>query len=133
MLPGLDLAVDILTIWQKGSRKARVTIAAAAATGLVGTLILLLADSAFIPRRPYSLVGGALAAIAFVILTAVAAWQRSVKQEQAEVRVQQVEQRFRENPTQPQAAWDLARVKLETYSTEISIRSVPSSGLPSRS
>ena len=115
MLPGLDLAIDILTIWQKGARKIRVTIVAASATGLVGMLILIFADAEYIPRRPFSLIGAALAGVAFVSLTAVAAWQRSMKREQAEVRVQQVEQRFRENPTQPQAAWDLARVKLETY------------------
>jgi nitrate reductase gamma subunit len=115
MLPGLDLTVDILAIWQKGFRKARLIIALAAAAGLIGALVLVFADAEIIPRRPFTLIGAAFAAVAFVTLTGVAALQRSMRQEQAEVRVQQVEQRFRENPTQPQAAWDLARVKLETY------------------
>jgi len=115
MLPGLDLAVELIQAWQRGSRRARMVIFVASVIGAIGGALVLLAEGRIIPYQIPFVVGVILLAVAVIAVATVVALQRTLKQEQAEVRVQQVEQRFRENPTEPQAAWDLARVKLETY------------------
>src|SRR6476659_2988172 len=115
MLPGLpDLTIDVLRAWQRGNRNSRDEIALATVSGVIGGAMFLLAD-AYILQPAFKAIGGVLFATSAIALTVVAALQRSIKQEQAEVRVQQIEQRFRDNPSEPQAAWELARVKLETY------------------
>lgn len=61
---------------------------------------------------PVAAVCGAIAAIITLGLGAYERAKTSVQQEEV---VQRVEERVREHPNEPQAAWDLARLKLESY------------------
>jgi TRADD-N domain-containing protein len=50
-----------------------------------------------------------------IIVTALVTIQRFLQEAEARTRTKRVERRYEENPEKPQAAWDLARVKLELY------------------
>jgi hypothetical protein len=54
-------------------------------------------------------------ALAFVIVLGIGTYERALTLTKQEEIIVKVEERAREHPDQPQAAWDLARVKLESY------------------
>src|SRR5882724_4989811 len=98
MFPDIpDLLVDVFRTWKRGARRARVAIIISTFIGAVGGVLLLMANTRMISYSFGTVVGAVLVGGAFLSLTGVAAFERSIKQEQAEVRVLQVEERFREN------------------------------------
>jgi len=62
--------------------------------------------------QPFAMVFGGSAVI---FLFGVYIYQQSIKESAKEKKFEEVEQRAKENPQETQAAWELARVKLESY------------------
>lgn len=60
-------------------------------------------------------IAAVLGAVAGLFIVALGAYERAQKSVQQEEALQKVEERVREHPDEPQAAWDLARIKLESY------------------
>jgi len=111
----LELFTELVRSWRSGGRVVRVWIIAAGALGLLAIVLAILAESGAIHRflgsRLAALIGTSAAAIGLTIYGR----QKSLERVQDEERLEAVERRYEENPNQPQAAWDLARTKLEAY------------------
>ncbi len=60
-------------------------------------------------------VAGTLGVIAGAIILGIASYERALAVREREKLVNKVEERVREHPNEPIAAWDLARIKLESY------------------
>ena len=111
----LHLAKELILAWKEGSRWLKSFIVLAAFSGLIAVTInvggkLLWVDSQTVDALTmlFAIFGG-------VIVFVVFAYRRSLEEWESEQRVERAEQRAQENPNQPQAAWDLARIKLESY------------------
>ncbi len=112
----LHLVKELILAWKDGSKVIRLAIVVAVVSGLVGIIIntgghllywfhpqAVKALSTF-----FGILGG-------VIVFVIYAYRKSLEETESEQRVERAEQRAQENPNQPQAAWDLARIKLESY------------------
>jgi hypothetical protein len=90
-------------------------VAVAISATLVGGVLTMLVASGVIAKSTadsalFVLSGAILVSISFI------AWRsRAKREEKAEKKIEAIEERARENPEKPQLAWDLARVKLESY------------------
>jgi hypothetical protein len=111
----LELFTELVRSWRDGSRAVRIWIILSGSVGLAAIIVAILADSNFINRffgtRLAGLLGVFSAGIGFVIYGR----QKSLERVEGEKKIEAVERRYEENPNQPQAAWDLARTKLEAY------------------
>lgn len=50
-----------------------------------------------------------------LLILGIAAYQQALEESEREQIVQRAEERVKEHPNEPQLAWDLARIKLESY------------------
>jgi len=98
----------------KGSKWLKFTFFVAFLLILIAIAIAALVDSGLI-YRAYNLLAGALGAIGGTIILIIYAYQTNVEQAEAKREIKEVEDRAKENPKEPTAAWDLARLKLENY------------------
>ncbi len=105
---------ELLQAWREGGAKVRFAL------GLAGLSIFLaflakvsagtflyyeMADSL---STVFAVFGGAIAFIIYI-------YRKSQEEAEQERRVERAEQRVQENPRETHAAWDLARIKLESY------------------
>lgn len=111
----VSIATTLVESWLKGGRALRITIGGAIT--LVGLVIAVLTVGQFVDaeKQLVEVVAGALGAIAAILTIGVVAYQHALDRTQAEKKIHEVEERFRENPKQTQAAWELAQTKLESY------------------
>jgi hypothetical protein len=111
------IAKDLIRAWQGGSLKTKVAIVLALLFIATGTSMYLISEvlSEIFDARLFRvlgiLIGGAGVLIGFVITTV----QRGRQEVEQEEKIKDVERRVKEHPQETQAAWDLARIKLETY------------------
>jgi hypothetical protein len=111
----LELFTALARSWRDGSRTVRAWIVVAGGVAAAALLVAVLAED----RRIYPVLGYQIAAmlgvVAGAISLAVYGRQKSAERVEDERKIEAVERRYEENPNQPQAAWDLARTKLEAY------------------
>lgn len=110
-----EILTELAKAWRDGSKAVRGWLIAAAV--LTGTALSLyvLSDAGLLPGFVARPIGSVLGGIGVAISLFLYARQKSLRQAEAERKVDEVERRFEANPTEPRAAWDLARVKLEVY------------------
>lgn len=100
--------------WRHGSRWQKALTLFAMACLVGGLVYLGLSTAAIIPWAStvpvWLLIGTGL-----VILTALAAYWQSIEAEKRAGNVRALETQVRENPKETKLAWDLARIKLESY------------------
>jgi hypothetical protein len=101
--------------WREGSPRVRKWLITAAVLLALGLIIVALGDARVLAREVERPVAGVLLFAGATICLAVYAGWKSQQQEERESRIEAVEKRYQEHPSEPQAAWDLARVKLELY------------------
>lgn len=104
----------ILEAWVRGSKIVRRTVALSTAIAVPAFIAAYSASNGFIPRGlffPFVVAGGLAAATLLV----VAAYQETIERSADSAKIEVLEQQARDNPDQPLAAWDLARIKLENY------------------
>lgn len=84
---------------------------------LIFAAIVLAAIAEFygLQRSWYQTVAVALAITGTLTILGIGAYQQALESSAREKVIEQVEERARKHPNEPQAAWDLARVKLESY------------------
>ena len=114
----IEVTKDILIAWRVGSVTVRRVIVIAIL--LVTTAIIISAIGRFFPYFPEIKgitegVGAILGIFGGILVLSVMAYQKSNEETQKENRIQEVEKRVQDNPKETQAAWELARVKLESY------------------
>ena len=110
-----DIAISLIKSWQNGSRGFRVFLTSGFILGGIGGIILVLGDAGIIPRDLSRALGSIGLVYLAIIVVTTAARQEIKDQVESERKIEEVEERVRENPKETQAAWELARVKLESY------------------
>lgn len=107
----IDLLKEFVTSWKEGNWRTRVAIGLSASLlgwGFALTQILNASIGA-------CNLGQVLVGLGTAIGIAIFAIQKTKEEVKREKKIEAVEKRVQENPKEPQAAWELARVKLESY------------------
>lgn len=116
-----EIAKTLVNAWLKGHIKIRLAIAFAAVLGLVCAVFYGVATDyphyPLIASHPILIKGFAFmgGGIAIMIVVAVVGFQRYTEEAKGDLKIEAAEQRLRDNPEEPQLAWDVAREKLERY------------------
>src|SRR5262245_16577616 len=112
-----DLLKEIVAAWKQGGKQMRIAIALAGCLVAAGGLTAFLSDifwGRYLSRRTDRL-GTAIAALGGAVAVVIYFIQRAKEEVKREEKIEAVERRVQENPGETQAAWELARVKLESY------------------
>lgn len=109
------LAGMLFKAFVQGGRRLRILFVIAAAFITVAILAAVLGE--IIPFENYRprIIAGVFGVVGGVLVLSIAAYQSVVEETARESVVQQVVTRVREHPDEPQAAWELAIIKLESY------------------
>lgn len=113
-----EIIKEMLNAWRIGQRLVRSVIATAIILVILAMIVAIIGK--FFPYSQYiQSVSEGIATILGVIAGALAlfitAYQKSNEETKREERILEVEKRVQDNPKETQAAWELARVKLESY------------------
>jgi hypothetical protein len=109
------LLVDLFKAIMRGGRVIRSLASIAAILLIIAIIAAIFAIN--LPNHNVWLntLAGTLGAIAGAVILGIASYERAFAVREREKVINRVEQRVREHPNEPQAAWDLARIKLESY------------------
>ena len=99
----------------KGGRRLRVVFLVAAASITIAIIAAVLGEILFVETSRFRIVAGVFGVIGGLLVLGIAAYQFAVEETARETAVEQVVERARQHPDEPQAAWELAIVKLESY------------------
>lgn len=113
--PIIEFFESMMKAWKRGGRYVRAMMIFALLASIVAGATLGIGEAGFIEKRIVDAIVGPFFVLAMFAVLSVFASQRIVEREAIEQKIETVEQRVRENPEKPQLAWDLARVKLESY------------------
>jgi hypothetical protein len=105
---------EIASAWIEGPKIVRYSVAAATFLGIIASILHVAGIYRVLPNAGPVLVNimATVAAATFVI---VVVYRHAKRRAAATAEYEAVEQRARDNPDDPAAAWDLARIKLESY------------------
>lgn len=113
--PYTSFLESLVKAWKRDDKSLRTALLLAVAGTAIAITIALLAQSGFVDKKITETVAGVIVALSGLVAVGVAVSQGLAEQEAREQKIETVEQRLREHPEKPQLAWDLARVKLESY------------------
>lgn len=105
---------EIASAWISGKAVVRSSISIAIFAASVSFILLILVKNDIIIRQwlVLSTISGAVSA---ALLIAVVVYRSAIGNVVVAAQIEAVEQRVRDHPELPIAAWDLARLKLESY------------------
>jgi hypothetical protein len=106
---------SLVKAWKRDDKRVRAALLLAVAATAIAVSIALVGQSGLVDKKFTETLAGAIGALATIVAVGVGAYQGLAEQEAREQKIETVEQRLREHPEKPQLAWDLARVKLESY------------------
>ena len=114
-----EVLKEIFVAWREGNRRVKLAITAAVLLMLLGGLIAVGSD-VFLIRQPGAAavgkdLGAIVAALGALIAFIIYGLQKSKEEVKREQKIEAVEKRVKDNPKETQVAWELARVKLESY------------------
>ena len=113
-LDPFNIISQVIKATIQGSRRIKALTISSIGLLVVGLILAALSDSKII-SKVYGIIGAMIASSGGVIILGLYAYQRNVEEIKEEEKITAVEIRFKENPNEPTAAWELARVKLENY------------------
>jgi hypothetical protein len=116
--PYIGLMKTLIKAWNLDSKPIQITLVSASIGFGIAGVLASMNRSGMLPTGAFSYVEGtavAAAIISGVLTLGVLAYMELLAGQAQEEKIQTVEQRVREHPEKPQLAWDLARVKLESY------------------
>lgn len=113
--PYRSFLASLVKAWKRDDRRVRAAIMLAVVATSIAISIALFAQSGLVDKKVSETIAGVIGALAGLLAVGVAAYQGLAEQEAREQKIETVEQRLREHPEKPQLAWDLARVRLESY------------------
>jgi hypothetical protein len=93
----------------------RLALVVAVTLTIIAIVVVVLGETNVLEKQVTAPIGGGLGVLAGLLALGVYASQQAIDLSEREEKIEQVERRFQEHPDEPQAAWELARVKLETY------------------
>lgn len=97
-----------------GTRRTKIFFFSALTLILTAIIITTLVDSEVLPKV-YNVVSGILVGIGGLFILGIYAYQTTIEEREAKEEIKKVEDKVKENPNEPTAAWELARIKLENY------------------
>jgi len=115
MIEFTGLIADAMKVVVAGGRRVRSVFFGAFALVLVAIALAAIAQYSGLQKSWPQPVAAALAGIGALSILALGAYHRALESTAREKVIEEVEERARKHPNEPQAAWDLARVKLESY------------------
>lgn len=77
--------------------------------------IAILIGTKIISQSPWNAVAGILGVLTALLFILIAAYASVLEKQSLQTEINEIETRARENPNETQAAWELARIKLESY------------------
>jgi glucan phosphoethanolaminetransferase (alkaline phosphatase superfamily) len=98
----------------RGSTKIKILFVLAVILILIAMVLTSLVDAAFLPRY-INILAAILGVLGGICILGIYAYQSNLEDNEAKEEIRKVENRAKENPNEPTAAWDLARIKLENY------------------
>ena len=104
---------DLIVAWRNGTRLVKAAIAISLAMTVVG--FITGAISGVVPLRALDHVALVITMTGGVGLVSISTILKSLEEAREERKIEAVEKRVQENPKESQVAWELARVKLESY------------------
>lgn len=111
----MSIATTLVESWMKGGAALRRTIGISIAFVGIAISVLTIGQFIDVEKQKVEIVAGALGAVSVILTLGVVAYQNALQRSLSERKISEVEERFRENPKQTQAAWELAQTKLESY------------------
>ena len=111
----MSIATTLVESWMKGGAALRRIIGISIAFVGIAISVLTIGQFIDVEKQKVEIVAGALGAVSVILTLGVVAYQNALQRSLSERKISEVEERFRENPKQTQAAWELAQTKLESY------------------
>lgn len=116
MLDGpIGLASELIESWINGGKALRLTISGAILLVAIAMVFIYLGETELTEKKFAEITAVSLGVVAAILTLGIISYQRALQIAQQHRKIEQVEKRYEENPKETQAAWDLARVKLENY------------------
>lgn len=113
--PYSGLLESLLKAWKRDDKRTRRALLLAFSAAAFAGLMLAIAKAEVIDERIAQSVAGFAGAVAVLLVLSIVVLQELAEREAREQEIETVEKRVRDHPEKPQLAWDLARVKLESY------------------
>lgn len=114
MNSGITIINELLKAWRGGGGKTRGALVIAAVS-IFFSVIAKVSAGIFLPYHLATFLSTSLGILGGGIAFVISLYRTLQDQEEQERRVERAEQRVQENPNETHAAWDLARIKLESY------------------
>jgi len=115
LLEPISIATQLIESWIKGDKSLRIILGTAIASVVIAIITLNLEGLIHIDKQLKDVVAGTFFAISIMLTFGVIGYQNALDRTKTAEKIEAVEERFRENPKETQAAWELAQTKLETY------------------
>jgi hypothetical protein len=109
-----SIASSIAKAIVRGNKKLRLIFLVTLLFILSAITIAALVDSGLIPKV-YNTLAGTLGIIGGIGILSIYAYQVSIDETEAKAEIKKVEEKIKENPNETTAAWELGRIKLESY------------------
>jgi hypothetical protein len=110
-----EIIKDLLAAWKNGKLAVRLTILISLVLICISTFFYLYGTFTHKSKEITNVTSGFIATIAATMALIVIVNQKYQEDYSKERKIKEVETRLKENPKETQAAWELARVKLESY------------------
>jgi phage shock protein PspC (stress-responsive transcriptional regulator) len=110
-----SLAFDAIKAMLAGGRRIRLIFFSGFSLILAAIVLAGIADFYNLQRSWHKPAAVVLAILGTVTILGIGAYHQAVASTAREKIIAEVEERVRTHPAEPQAAWDLARIKLENY------------------
>ncbi|EPR65682.1 TRADD-N-associated membrane domain-containing protein [Cyclobacterium qasimii] len=109
-----SLVTSVAKAVTSGNKKLKILFFFALFFTIAAIVIAVLVDSDMLSKI-YNSVAIGLGIIAGICILVIYAYQMSVEETQAKLEIQKVEERIKGNGNETAAAWELGRIKLESY------------------
>jgi hypothetical protein len=111
----IGLASELMESWMNGGKALRFTLSGAIMLVAVAMMFLYLGEAELTEKKFAEITAISLGVVASILTLGVISYQRALQSAQQHRKIEEVERRYEENPQETQVAWELARVKLESY------------------
>ena len=110
------LLENVFKAWKSGNKSQRRIIRVSIGITLVAIIFALISTFAAYESRPlFESIASVLGAIAALLALGVSSYYEVQKKEEEKEKIQTLEKEIKDNPTETKTAWELARLKLESY------------------
>ncbi len=111
----LEILKEIFTAWREGAKRIRGIIVFSIILVIFAIVAVLIAELFPDISKVCELIAASLGIMAALLSLGIFAYRKSLQETKRAEKIEQVEKRVKDHPLETQAAWELARVKLEAY------------------